>query len=118
VHHWAVGDEISIERFQEQLQNLLDVYLQQCGTSYTELKATSKIIYTLTDVTRTSNEQNIELIPNGETEEERRTSVSRFNSLVTWELCLRKLSIFGSLEEQKRRLMNFLTTEFLIDWIS
>jgi hypothetical protein len=94
------------------LQNLIDVYLQQCGTSYIELKGTSKIIYDPTDVTRTSNEQNIEFIPKGETEEERRTSVSRFNSLVTRELRLRKLSIFSSLEERRRRLMNFLKTEF------
>jgi hypothetical protein len=73
-----------------------------------ELKAASKIIYDRTDLTRTSNDLNVEFIPNGETEEEKRTSISRYNNLVTRELCFWKLSILGSLEERRRRLMYFL----------
>ncbi len=116
-YHWAVGDERSITIFQQQLRELLDVYMRSCGSSYQEIKRASQIVYDPNDLTRSNNELNVEFIPHGETEQEHSASARAFSNLITRELRLRKLSILGSLEDRRRRLREFLKTEVKIDQI-
>jgi hypothetical protein len=61
-YHWCVGDEPSIE---ENLRLQLEEYVSACGTSYLEIKATSKIIYDPTDLNSTTNPYNIDYLPSG-----------------------------------------------------
>jgi hypothetical protein len=106
-----MADEESMELFLEELEQQLNVYLDNCGASFKEIRSKTKIIYNPCDLTRESNMYNVDYIPSGATDEEKLNSLSFFSNLLSTELQLRKLSRQGSLEERRRRLRNFLQVE-------
>jgi hypothetical protein len=69
-YHWFVEDESSLSAFQEQLEELLDQYLSNCGSSYHKIQRKAKTIYDPCNVTWESNKYNIEFILSGATNEE------------------------------------------------
>jgi hypothetical protein len=65
-YHWCVGVEHSIDFFRENLRlQLEEYYLSTCGTSYLEIKASSRILYDPTDLNSTTNPYNIDYLPTG-----------------------------------------------------
>ncbi len=69
-YHWSVGDETSIASFQQQLEEQLNSYLANCGETYYEIQKKTRIIYDPCDVTGETNQNNINYIPNGGTDDE------------------------------------------------
>jgi hypothetical protein len=92
--------------------------LRNHGVSYENIKRNTKIIYDPCDITRESNRFNIDFIPSGESEEERLQSLSFFSNLLTTELRLRKLQLYGSLEERQNRLKQYLKLEEKLQMIA
>jgi len=112
-----VGDEVSITAFQQELDTQLDAYLANCGLSFQEVKNKSKIIYDPCDVSRESNKYSIDFIPHGGTEEERMESQAFFSRLLATELRMQKLTLSGSLEDQRMRLKQYLMVEQKLNMI-
>jgi len=110
-YHWLVGDEASIAVFHEALCLLLDDYLVQCGSSFNEICVASKIKYNPTGENATINPFNIDFLCVGNTPQETAALTRDFSSLVAVELWLHKVSLQGSLEDQKQHLKQYLTVE-------
>jgi hypothetical protein len=108
-YHWRVGDEDSVLTFQAELQERMDEYTNSCGSCYKEIMAQSKIVYNPTEINRFGNKYNIDFDYNGEENDD--MDIIFFNSLVNDELILRKLPTYGSLNERRNRLLQFLRTE-------
>jgi hypothetical protein len=103
-YHWSLGDENSIATFWQQLEQHLLNYLSSRGMHYEEVKHCSKVIYDLTDLTGQNNRYNIDYIIDGATDAERKDARVFFSNLLTSELWLRKLPLFGSIEERRCHL--------------
>jgi hypothetical protein len=84
--------------------------LSNCGATYNEIQRRTKIIYDPC-ITRESNQYNINYIPNGGSDDERIEGASFFSNLLTSELQLWKLPLYGSLEERRIRLKQHLMVE-------
>jgi hypothetical protein len=108
----------SLEIFRRQLEEHLMLYLNHSGRHYEEVKRASKIVYDPTDITREINCYNIDFIPRGDTDQELRDSQIFFSNLLSSELRLRKLPLFGALEDRRHRLKNLLKVEQQLDIIT
>jgi hypothetical protein len=71
-----MADEESMELFLEELEQQLNVYLDNCGASFEEIRSKTKTIYDPCDLTRESNMYNVDYIPSGATNEEKLNSLS------------------------------------------
>jgi hypothetical protein len=83
-----VGDEDSIELFQQILDDKMEQYMQDCGRTFKEVKASSKIIYNPLEVNRFGNKYNIDFCSTDENVDDQ--DLIFFNSLVTEELNLQR----------------------------
>ncbi len=104
-----MGDEDSIELFQQILDGKMEQYMQDCGRTFEEVKASSKIIYNPLEVKRFGNKYNIDFCTTDENVDDQ--DLIFFNSLVTEELNLRRLPINGNLMTRRNRLMPYLMLE-------
>jgi len=75
-------------------------------------------VYDPTDTLRTSNPYNIEYRPQGDTAATLAEAQRFFSNLVTTELRLRRLHLYGNMEERRIRLEKLLIVEQKIDLIS
>ncbi len=75
-------------------------------------------MYDPTDTLRTSNPYNIEYRPQGDTAATLAEAQRFFSNLVTTELRLRGLHLYGNMEERRIRLEKLLIVEQKIDLIS
>ena len=83
--------------------------MQDCGRTFEEVKASSKIIYNPLEVNRFGNKYNIDFCSTDENVDDQ--DLIFFNSLVTEELNLRRLPINGNLMTRRNRLMPYLMLE-------
>ncbi len=117
-YHWEAGDEASLEIFRQKLEEHLTLYVSQNGTHYTDIRRKTKIVYDPTDTLRTSNPYNVEYRPQGDTAATLAEAQRFFSNLVTTELRLRRLHLYGNMEERRIRLEKLLIVEQKIDLIS
>lgn len=96
-------------RFQEELRGRMQQYVEDCGRSFEEVRMSSKIVYNPTEVNRFGNKYNIDFSTTDENNDD--LDIIFFNSLVTEELSLRRLSILGNLTERRNRLLPYLMME-------
>jgi hypothetical protein len=87
------------------------------GAHYEEVKRKSKVIYDPTDESRCHNRNNIDFVPNGDCPSNVAEAQRFFSNLLTEELRLRRLPLYGNLEERRSRLKNLLVVEQMIDLI-
>ena len=87
-YHWSVGDERSLNRFRQQLEEHLNLYLRTNGRHYRDVKRSTKIIYDPNDLSREQNEYNIDFVPNGVDDADRMEALGFFSNLLTTELRL------------------------------
>jgi hypothetical protein len=112
-----VGDEESLEAFRQKLDTQLQRYLDRNGRAYEEVRCESKIKYDPCDVARESNCFNIDFIPTGNTDQELRLSRLQFSNLLSAELRLRQLPLYGTAEDRRDRLKSVLKVEQQLDLI-
>jgi len=112
-----VGDEESLEAFRQKLDTHLQRYLDRNGRAYEEVRRESKIKYDPCDVARESNCFNIDFIPTGNTDQELRLSRLQFSNLLSAELRLRQLPLYGTAEDRRDRLKSVLKVEQQLDLI-
>jgi hypothetical protein len=103
--------------FQEKLEEHLNRYVRTSGMSFNFVKKRTKVLYDPTDLTRETNVYNIDYIPSGATLDEERANRSFFSNLLVSELQLRKLPLFGGLEDRRERLKALLKVEQQLDII-
>jgi hypothetical protein len=113
-----VGDERSLAQFRQQLERHLNLYLQTNGQHYSDVKRQSKIGYDPNDLCRENNKYNIDFIVNGVDDADRMEALRFFSNLLTMELRLRKLPLYGNLEERRERLRIILKVEQKLDIIT
>jgi len=87
-----------------QLEDHLLQYINTSGQHYEEVKRGTKIVYDPNDLTREGNCYNIDFIPSGNSDEELRASRLFFSNLLSTELRLRKLPVYGSLQDRRLHL--------------
>ncbi len=112
-----MGDEESLEAFRQKLDTQLQRYLDRNGRAYEEVRRESKIKYDPCDVARESNCFNIDFIPTGNTDQELRLSRLQFSNLLSAELRLRQLPLYGTAEDRRDRLKSVLKVEQQLDLI-
>jgi len=104
-----VGDEDSVQLFQQILDDKMQQYMQDCVRSFQEVSMPSKIIYNPLEVNRFGNKYNIDFCTSGEDVDDQ--DLIFFNSLVTEELNLRRLPINGNVTSRRNRLLPYLMLE-------
>ncbi len=83
-----MGDERSLNRFRQQLEEHLNLYLRTNGRHYGDVKRSTKIIYDPNDLSREQNKYNIAFVPNGVDDADRMEALGFFSNLLTTELRL------------------------------
>jgi hypothetical protein len=109
-YHWDVGDEESIDKFQQMLDREINKYLDNMGATLDEVMKATKIKYKPNAVDKHSDVKNIDFISSGSNDDDI-DALFYFSSLVTEELKLRNMPIIGSLEERREALRNQLVLE-------
>jgi hypothetical protein len=73
--------------------------IRSCRQSYEDIRHSSKITYDPTDLNSSTNPLNIDFIPSGNNPQECRISRQNFSNLLSAELELRGISVYGSLDD-------------------
>ena len=90
-----MGDEDSVQLFQQILNEKMQQYMQDCGRSFQEVRMSSKIIYNPLEVNRFGNKYNIDFCTTDKQVDD--LDIIFFNYLVTEKLSLHRLPINGNL---------------------
>jgi len=91
--------------------------IRSCRQSYEDIRHSSKITYDPTDLNSSTNPLNIDFIPSGNNPQECRISRQNFSNLLSAELELRGISVYGSLDDHRERLRRFLIVEADMDHV-
>lgn len=108
-YHWDVGDEDSIEKFQQDLELHMEEYFETCSTTLDQVIEKSKIRYQPNALDKESDMQNIDFSPS--TDDDDMDALYYFSSLITEELKLRNMPVNGTLAERRERLKQKLVVE-------
>jgi hypothetical protein len=98
-----------VVRFQAELQDMMEDYMNHCGSCFEAIKTKTKIIYNPTEVNRFGNMNNIEFDFLSEDNDD--ADIVFFNSLLNEELLLWNLPTYGNLTERQSRLLPFVKFE-------
>ncbi len=110
--HWSVGDEATIENFQQILRAELGDYIETIGATIEDIRQRSRIVYNPTAIDKETNINNIEFVIS--TEDNTDADMEQlfyFNSLLNEELQLRSMDLDGTLGDRRERLKNQLMQE-------
>jgi len=110
--HWSVGDEATIENFQQILRAELGDYIETIGATIEDIRQRSRIVYNPTAIDKETNINNIEFVIS--TEDDTDADMEQlfyFNSLLNEELQLRSMDLDGTLGDRRERLKNQLMQE-------
>jgi hypothetical protein len=110
-YHWEVGDEDTIERFQQIPKEEVKEYFETCGSPLNEVVEKCKMKYQPSAINKESDFYNIEFQINDADDDDAMEKLYAFSSLLTEVLQLRNLAVDGTLGERRERLKTQMMVE-------